>query len=497
MEYPIHVHVDLDDPLYKAATYAFRVLLATVQAPLMFHRERPSFLPREVTLVTYSRSRVEPFHGKHLVIGASRDFWDHYGTEASVPRSPLARFPLAALRVQPNARLKEPFVLPYTSQVVPPTAEFSGDATRTRASIVTGVDVVASALFWITAYEETLIRERDEVGRIPQRRLTLLRERLMTRALVDEYCELVVRWLDMLGTPATSKAAPFRAALTHDVDSGIGVRGLRQHVDHGIRTLFREIIRQRRPWTGLLGAGQWTLRGLGLLRETTMFRDIVALDAEFGFRSFFFLMANGTHPRDATYDVGSPAVRRVIAAIREAGADIGLHVGLNAHGAPDRLRSEWEALRRADPEARPVARSHYLAFFPPVTWRHLSALGFTADSTMGFSRHIGFRCGTCRAFKPYDVERHEILPIWELPMSVMDIDLFLGQPGESDAARIAAVAELSATVRAHGGCMVVNWHNIHYVGHYREVYRAILAGLRGAQSVSPDEIPVNDGAMVW
>ncbi|MCI0407878.1 MAG: polysaccharide deacetylase family protein [Acidobacteria bacterium] len=494
----IHVHIDIDGPGYEAAYYAFQVLLASSEVPVVFHRARPFLLSPEAVLITYSCSRIEPVHHKHLVICASRRLWEHYGREKSLPPLPLLRVPLAALGVRASARLQDPLVLPYASEAAPAGAEFVRDAsTGSDVSIVTGADVVASAFFWITRYEESLISERDEVGRIPEERLRVIQEGLTRRPLVDEYSELLITWLEMLGLRVGANRRPFRVVLTHDVDSGIGVRGFWEHADNGLRTLYQETVRQRRPRTGLVGLGQWALRGVGLQKEAELFRDIVTLDAEFGFPSFFFLMSNGTHPRDASYDICSDAAQGVIKAIREAGGGIGLHVGLNAHTKSAQLRSEWERLRQAAPQARPVSRSHYLAFFSPTTWRQLLELGFTADSTLGFSRYSGFRCGTCRAFRPFDIERREILSIWELPLTVMDVNLFFGQPMESDTTRVSAVADLAACVKAHGGCLVLNWHNVYCFGHYRKVYRAILAELRGGHALSPDNLPAANGVVIW
>src|SRR5262249_46608902 len=150
---------------------------------------------------------------------------------------------------------------------------------------------------------ESLIPERDEFGRVPQASLRAVQEGITDRPLVDEYAELLMTWLEMLGAGAASKRPPFRVLLTHDVDSGIDVKGFRENAENGLRTLYREAIRARRPWTGLAGLAHWTLRALRLRDEASVFRDIVSLDAEFGFPSFFFLMANGTHTSDATYDI--------------------------------------------------------------------------------------------------------------------------------------------------------------------------------------------------
>lgn len=491
------IHVCIDVSPYEAAKYAFQVLLADAEGLLVFHRGSRRNLPPDAIRITYGRDFETPAAGRGLLLRASGRFWDHYGQEASLPARPLTRLALAQLGVGATPRLRSPLVFPYVSEDVPPSIDVQRAANSGAGIwIATGADVIASAFFWITRYQESLIRERDEEGRIPQALLVEVQEGLTERPLVDEYAELLRIWIGMLESGGVFRESPFRVLLTHDVDTGIGVRGFWRNAENGVRTLYREVVRSRRPATGLRGFGAWTLKALGARKEPSLFLDIVREDRELGFPSVFFLMANGTHPKDATYDVLGTAARDVIAAIQGAGGEVGLHVGLNAHRRAAQLRMEWERLRQAAPEAWPASRSHFLAFFPPATWRQLLDLGFRVDSTLGYSHHLGFRGGTCRGFRPFDVERLEVLPIWELPMTVMDVNLFSENAG--DALRVARVREIANRVRAHGGCLVVNWHNVSFIGHYREVYREALRDSRGAKAVRLADIPTeNKDVVLW
>ncbi len=489
----IHIHVDVPEP--EAAQYAWRVLLAGADAPVFFHRGAPSGLSRDATLISYGTDPVAFEHCRQLVIPAATRLWEHYGRESSLPRSPLGRLPLEALHARPSERLRDPLVLPYVSDARPPEAEVVRDAaTGSVTRIVTGADIVASTFFWISRYEETLIRERDEFGRLPQKLFRAVAEGIADRPLVDEYAALLEGWLEALGANVRFRREPFRAFVTHDVDSGIGVRGFRENAENALRTFYREAIRGRRLGTGLIGLADGTRRAFALQSEADLFARITKLDARFGFPSFFFLMANGTHRVDASYDILGPASRDVIAAIRAAGGRIGLHVGLDAHRSAAGLRAEWNHLRQADPAAWPATRCHFLAFYAPSTWRSFCELGIRVDSTLGYSDHMGFGGGTCRPFRPFDVERRETLPIWEVPMTLMDNNFFR-QPARDDAERISRVRDLVSRVRAHGGCFVVNWHNVVFSGHYRRAYLEILGLLRGAEPLRLEGLP-EDGRLI-
>ena len=490
------IHVSIEIAPYEAAVYALRVLLADLDARVVFHRSAAD-LPDGALRIRYGVGPLRPGRGPELLLHACSRFWENYGRESSLPALPLTRVPLGDLGFPPTDRVGSPMPLPYVSEQAPPSAQFlRSESGAGRASLSTGADLVASAFFWITRYQESLIRERDEEGRIPQTQLLELREDLTERALVDEYAAVLGAWIGKLDSSAVARSRDFRIFLTHDVDTGIGVRGLWKNAENAARTMYREVVRSRRPATGLHGAAEWTLRGIGVREEPAVFRDIAAVDRGLGFPSFFFLMANGSHPKDATYDILGPDARRVIGAIRECGGAIGLHIGLNAHRSLDQFRSEWDRLREAaGSDVWPACRSHFLSFFPPTTWRQLVELGFRVDSTLGYSDHVGFRGGTCRGFRPFDVERLEVLPMWELPMTVMDVNLF--REIRADGERVAQIRGVARRVRAHGGCLVVNWHNVSFHGHYRRVYREALRDLSEARAVRLDDVPVGEDAVVW
>jgi hypothetical protein len=49
------------------------------------------------------------------------------------------------------------------------------------------------------------------------------------------------------------------------------------------------------------------------------------------------------------------------------------------------------------------------------------------DSTLGFSAHEGFRCGTGFRFKVFDVKQRRTLELQELPLVVMDTTLHVNR----------------------------------------------------------------------
>jgi hypothetical protein len=87
--------------------------------------------------------------------------------------------------------------------------------------------------------------------------------------------------------------------------------------------------------------------------------------------------------------------------------------------------------------------------------------GFQIDSTLGFSKHEGFRRATCHPFRLFDLYANRSLDVWEMPLVVMDTTLFSHRGLSPDEAteQIQAVFD---SVKRVGGCAVLLWHNTLY-----------------------------------
>jgi hypothetical protein len=109
----------------------------------------------------------------------------------------------------------------------------------------------------------------------------------------------------------------------------------------------------------------------------------------------------------------------------------------------------------------------------------LEKLGFAYDSTLGFADYEGFRAGTCRRFRPFDVELDRTIELWEVPLIVMDATLnrHRGLTPEQGKARILDLAKMCKSV---GGTLTLLWHNSSFDGSWKpwgEMYSEALKDL--------------------
>ncbi|HSC74407.1 MAG TPA: hypothetical protein VLB89_09585, partial [Gaiellaceae bacterium] len=210
----------------------------------------------------------------------------------------------------------------------------------------------------------------------------------------DEHGRFRAEWsqLDPLDPPLERlrrtlglKDDGFAVALTHDVDSPwrwtrIGLRG-------SAARLKRNVLQVRaapafREATALAAAPVHRLRGSD---PNWRFREILARERV---GSTFFVLAGHNDPHDGAAPGRYEELRpRLVATIRDAGGEVGLHGSYTAADDPQRLAEERAMLEAL---AGPVQghRYHYLRVDPH---RNLARLPFRYDTTLGFPDAVGFR----------------------------------------------------------------------------------------------------------
>ncbi len=251
---------------------------------------------------------------------------------------------------------------------------------------------------------------------------------------------------------------PFVVALTHDVDSPwrwtpIGLRGaaarLKQDVLHArIRSAAREA-------TGLALAPLHRRRGTD---PNWRFEEIGSEERRRGATgSTFFVLSGHADPHDGaapeTYDELRP---KLVATLRNADAEIGLHGSYTAADDPLRLREEKATLEAL---AGPVRghRYHYLRADPHRNLAPLAKLGFEYDTTLGLPDVIGFRAGIARPFRPWDFEHDQPLDLVEIPLAMMDATLqrYMRLSARQAADRVMRLLDWAAE---NGGAFAILWH---------------------------------------
>ena len=395
-----------------------------------------------------------------LYIAPSGFFGSGYGTSDSLTLNPL-----------------------YCIEGVPllfgaPSVERMGNA------LVVKADIVASAYFLLTRYEEWVRRDvRDEHGRFPGRESLPFRAGFLHRPIVDEYAELLRKWARQVGIELPVPKRRFSVLLTHDVDS-LGLRGPLQ----AARSIAGGLLGQRPLRQALSSAAA----RIGLLRHPDdNLNDVIQLDRQLTerfptdrCRALYFFMAGGKSPQDGNYRLGEARIINGLREVSASGAGVGLHASYEAGTNPAKVAIERQALE--DVAGLPIEknRHHCLNWREPEHGAAIAEAGINWDSTLGYADVAGFRLGVCRPVPLFDPIRQCLLGIEEHPLIVMDCTLdWAKYMNLGEEAAFDQVRRLADATFQHQGEFVILWHNTVLAttdrSYHKRLYPRVLDYLAG------------------
>jgi len=336
-------------------------------------------------------------------------------------------------------------------------------------------DLVMSAFWHLSRWEERPGSARDERGRFPASAALFDPE----QAAADR---LVQRFREIAGAPPP---APLTVALSHDIDTPWRWSGVRAVAGAASRAKAAALGRRpkelARELRGLAGLPRHRARGTD---PNWSFERIAEIERSHDGRSTYFVLAGHHHPADGAapgvYDRVRPAV---VTQVLAQGDELALHPSYTASERLSLIAEERERLESLAGASVRGVRFHYLRHDAHATLPELDRLGFAYDSSHGYADRPGMRAGLSFPYRPYDVVADRPLALLELPLVVMDATLaeerYLGLSAEAGLDRAAAVLERAARA---GGTVSVLWHNDRFEPAYARgwdrVYDRLLGWVR-------------------
>ena len=396
---------------------------------------------------------------------------------AWLARESLPARPVARLTVDDRAlaeRIGERDVRCLYGGIAGPLIRDHGDVVQL------GFDLLGSAFFMLTRYEEVAAPVADAHERFPASASLAAEEGFLRRPVVNEYVEVLWWLLQRLWPRLKRRRHTFRVLPTHDVDTPLCAA---HTFRAAVRTAAGDIVRRRDAVLAArrLAATAAAKRGSRSLDPCDTFELLMGLSERHGLTSGFFFMGGGSHPAyDGTYSLDEPWVRALLRRIHSRGHELGLHPSYDTFRSSDATRSELETLKRACGEESIEAplrggRQHYLRWQNPTTWQIWEDLGFEYDSTLGFADAAGFRCGVCSEYPVFNLTTRCGLTLRERPLVAMDRTV-LDYQGLREERALEELLELRRRCRLFDGDFTLLWHNsVLQTRRERRLYTDVLA----------------------
>ncbi|PYP39147.1 MAG: hypothetical protein DMD48_07505 [Gemmatimonadetes bacterium] len=351
------------------------------------------------------------------------------------------------------------------------------------------------------AASEQRARDRDGYDRVPSSANPLVREGLEREPAIHRAAlALQAAARKAAGRRAFRTIAPWpeghrwAAAFTHDLDVVSWWPAF---------TLLRMMELTRKGALAQMGrVAAAALRSVGFDPVTRGVTGVLDYEASARIRSTWFILC-GTptlqtmRAGDLTYRPESSKARGILAQVRSAGHEIGLHGSFETLDNSEAFNAQ--RLRLVEIAGSPVhgIRQHYVRIHPGVTEHAMAEAGFSYDTTFGFPDRNGFRLGVADVVPRWDAAGNHPIAIDEVPFTWMDRALSKYRGVESPPAWSADALELAATARAVGGLWVGLWHpNLTPALGFPDAPPAYGATLAGVLAESPFVAPL-DTIVQW
>lgn len=274
-------------------------------------------------------------------------------------------------------------------------------------------------------------------------------------------------WLSQFSpSPRWPNGHRFAVCLTHDVDHISDQKTFPQR--------FREV---KKAYA--LGNVKQMARTLGklLLRRSTLHPDTkhtlqtsVEIEQKHGVSASYFFTVYPVSPiscYDCIYTFDDPClfrekkttVGKVIQLLESEGFDIGLHGSYHSATHPKLLKTQKMQLDALLKSPSISTRQHWLHWKFPDTLKLQEDAGIKVDSTLGYNRSVGFRCGTSLPFHLFDLSTKTRSNILEVPMILQDGALIGNNAHElSPKDAFILCKQLIDQIAATNGCATLLFH---------------------------------------
>ncbi|MFT2008775.1 polysaccharide deacetylase family protein [Pontibacter sp. 13R65] len=334
-----------------------------------------------------------------------------------------------------------PFFFDQTSTVAP--------ITYTDGRALINYDIIASAFFLLSGWQEYHSSHRDRFGRFPYKASVQATYGFINVPVVNYYFDMLKEAIQHAFNLKLELElwpnASFASCLTHDIDrltSAWKVAGLHRFKQGKYLAVGRLVTKK------LLRKDAWD-----------NISELMALANQHQLKSTYFWMANNQkyngHP-NADYLVELPKYQLQIKKLLDKGHEIGIH------GSFGTSNNSGQLLAEAVKIGAPVTgnRFHYLQYKPELTPQVLSETFLQYDSTLGFAEQLGFRNSFCHPFFPYDFKNRKACHYIELPLILMDVTLYSPnymqlRPAEA----LPLVRQVMQEIKKFNGLFTLLWHN--------------------------------------
>lgn len=334
-----------------------------------------------------------------------------------------------------------------------------------NGNIVFHHDLLKSAFYLLSGFQEQNIIKRDSLGRFPYDSSVQSRLNIIHKPVVNYYFEEIINGINQfciqkgIELIRKSKFTKFGFFLTHDVD-----RIKYYNFNNFLFTAKLLLGFSKSDKTKLFLAKELSRIGINILNVFSSydpfwnFKDLAAIEKKLGLKSTYFFLPKDRKHVDSYYNLTDRKIRKLIGFLQNEGDETGLHGTVRSHNSIDALKKIYDEFLSVSGQKQAGIRQHRLMWDHPGTANNHEKVGFVYDSTLGFAAHEGFRNSYCHPFRLFDFEHNTMLSYWEIPLNVMDSTLFQYRKLTTKDA-MSSIDDILSEIKKFNGVFTLLWHN--------------------------------------
>lgn len=313
-------------------------------------------------------------------------------------------------------------------------------------------DLFSAAFYLVSRYEEYLPFERDKHSRFEASQSFAYKHGFLNRPVVDEWILKLQKGLSSKFPNLTWNEMSFSCMPTIDIDQLYAIQE-------------KSFVRFAKPvLLNLLKLNISKLYYLFKVRfgfEKDPFNQLARMESihkKFGLRAIYFILFSKKYNKyDININIKNKKFRTAIRDLAKT-ADIGIHPSYHSRYDYKLVDEEIHLLSNLLNIPINSSRQHYLKLRLPNTYKSLLSLGIANEYTMGFASKPGFRAGTSRSFRFYDIKHEQTTFLRVYPFCVMDAT-FKTYLHYSEEQAFECISEIIDNIKRVNGVFSPLWHN--------------------------------------
>ena len=336
---------------------------------------------------------------------------------------------------------------------------------QTGDNIIFAQDILKSAFYLLSGYQETDKVKTDSLGRYPFTESVQSKLGFTAKPVVNYYFEEIIKGIESFCQRRKLEFKRLRLSqnfiffLTHDVDRIVYytfntfLYTIKQLFGYGKPVKSKTLLLKN-----LITIGINIITGNRKNDPYWNFEYLSDLEISLKIKSSWFFLPKDQKHVDSFYKLSEKRITSLINYLMHKGHDICLHGTVRSHQSFDNLKKIVDEFLSITQKDKTGMRQHRLMWENPETAIIQDKAGILFDSTLGFADHEGFRNSYCHPFRLYDFRSDSMLSVWEIPLNVMDATLFHYRRLSSDDA-YNAIESLMDEICKFGGVFTLLWHN--------------------------------------